>query len=266
VVMSAIKVVAGLVVVAATCVLQAVILLVLLPSQTARIRSCIVFERIVGHACTRLCGCRIEISGKEHLDPKRPAIYVVNHTSMIDLFIALKLMPYGSVGVVKREVIFYPFFGQLYLLTGHLRIDRGDHAAAVASMRKLAEIVQRARLSIFMSPEGTRSRDGRLRPFKRGMAHLAIGTRLPIVPIVIHAAHTAWRSDSLSVRGGTIRVEVLPAVDTSTWSADRTAEATEQIHRIFRAHLSVAQGGMTAHGHSEGADCGGEDADTRPGA
>ncbi|MBI5526597.1 MAG: 1-acyl-sn-glycerol-3-phosphate acyltransferase [Deltaproteobacteria bacterium] len=240
-VLSAVRVVAGMLILASASVLQAVILLALLPSRTARIRSCIVFERIVGHACTRLCGCRVEITGRERLDPRRPAIYVVNHTSMIDLFIALRFMPCGSVGVIKKEVIFYPFFGQLYLLAGHLRLDRGHHAAAVASMRSLADLVRRARLSIFLSPEGTRARDGRLLPFKRGMAHLAIQTGLPVVPIVILGAYRAWPSDSLSIRGGTIRVEVLPAVDTRDWSPENTVEATEQIHRVFRKHLPPEQ-------------------------
>lgn len=173
--------------------------------------------------------------------PGRPAIYVVNHTSLMDLFIVLRFMPYGSVGVMKKEVIFYPFFGQLYLLSGHLRLDRGHHAAAIASMRSLADLVHRARLSIVISPEGTRARDGRLLPFKRGMAHLAIQTGLPIVPIVIHGAHQAWRSDSLSVKGGSILVEVLAAVDTGAWSPEKTAEATEQIHRVFREHLPPEQ-------------------------
>lgn len=231
----------GLAVVAGASVLQAVILLFLLPSRTARIRSSIVFERLTGHACLWLSGCKVELEGREHLDPSRPAIYVVNHTSIMDLFIALKYMPYGCVGVVKKQVIFYPFFGQLYLLTGHLRIDRGNHVGAVASMKSLAELVRKARLSIFISPEGTRSRDGRLLPFKRGMAHLALQTGLPIVPIVVVGAYGAWRSDSLAVRGGSIRVKVLPAVDTSAWTAERSAEATEEIHRIFRSHLPPDQ-------------------------
>jgi 1-acyl-sn-glycerol-3-phosphate acyltransferase len=235
------KVTAGMVVLGVATVLQAAILLLLLPSRTARIRSCIVLERLLGFSCIWLSGCKLSVTGREHLDPRRPAIYVVNHTSLIDLFIALRLMPYGSVGVVKKQVVLYPFFGQLYLLSGHLRVDRGNHAGAVASMRSLGELVRRARLSIFMSPEGTRSRDGRLLPFKRGVVHLALQTGLPIVPMVIHGAHQAWRSDSLSVHGGRIHVEVLPAIDTSSWSPARTAEATEEIHKVFRSCLPAAQ-------------------------
>ena len=239
--LAALKLIFGLTLVGVGAALQTAILLLLLPSRVARIRSCIVFERLIGHSCTWLAGCRLSISGAEHLDPHRPAIYVVNHTSIIDLFIALKIMPPGSVGVVKQEVVRYPFFGQMYLLTGHLRIDRGRHAAAVEKMRALGELVRRAKLSIFISPEGTRSPDGRLLPFKKGMVHLALQTGLPVVPVVIQGAHRIWKKSGLAVRGGAVQVTVLPAVDTSDWSAERTDEAIEQIHALFRRQLPEDQ-------------------------
>jgi lysophosphatidate acyltransferase len=240
-ILSALKLAAGFVLVAGVSVLQALILLALLPSRSARIRSCIVFERLVGASCIWLSGCRLTVTGKEHLNPCRPAIYIVNHTSLLDLFIALRLMPYGTVGLIKKEVVFYPLFGQLYLLSGHPRVDRSHHASAVASMRSLGEFVKRARLSIFMSPEGTRSRSGRLLPFKKGLVHLALQTGLPVVPIVIHGAHRAWTRGSLSVRGVPIRVEVLPAASTSGWSAEKAAGALEEVHVLFRHRLPPEQ-------------------------
>jgi len=246
---TALKVTAGLAVIAVVGVLQVLVLLVLLPSRTTRIRSCIVFERLVGVPCLWLCGCHLSVAGSEHLDPRRPAIYVVNHTSLMDLFVVLRLMPYGSVGVMKKEVVRYPFFGQMYLLCGHLRLDRGHRAAAIASMRSLSDLVRRNKLSIFISPEGTRSPDGRLQPFKKGLVHLALQTGLPVVPVVIHGAHRAWRKNSLSVRGGPIHVEVLPAVNTSGWSTRGTDDALEEIHAIFRRHLPTDQQPAMADSH-----------------
>jgi len=237
----AIKLVVGLLIVLVAALLQTVLLLVLLPSRVARIRSCIVFARAVGVSSLWLVASRLTVSGREHLDSLRRAIYVVNHVSLLDFFIALRLLPYGTVGIVKRQIVHYPFIGQMMFLAGHLRIDREDRAEAVTSMRALAEFVRRGRLSIYMSPEGTRSRSGRLLPFKKGLAHLAIQTGLPIVPLIVHGAHKAWRPDSLSLLGGPIHVEVLPAVDTSSWSADRTGEAMEQLHALYVEHLSPDQ-------------------------
>lgn len=180
---------AGLSVLAVAAVMQTLILLVLLPSRLARVRSCIFFARVVGVSCLWITGCRMSVLGKEHLDPDRPALYVVNHTSIIDLFVGMALMPYGCVGIAKMEIVYYPFMGQVYLLSGHLRIDRSSRGAAVASMQSLGQLVRRGRLSILMSPEGTMSRDGRLLPFKKGFVHLAMQTVLPVVPIMIHGAH-----------------------------------------------------------------------------
>jgi lysophosphatidate acyltransferase len=241
VILSALKLTAGFVLVAVVGVLQALILLALLPSRSARIRSCIMFERLVGASCLWLSGCRVTVTGREHLDPRRPAIYLVNHTSLLDLFIAFRLMPYGTVGLMKKEVVFYPLIGQLFLLSGSLRVDRSHHASAVASMQSLGAFVKRKSLSIFMSPEGTRSRSGHLLPFKKGMVHLALQTGLPVVPVVIHGAHRAWTRGSLSVRGVPIRIEVLPAMSTSGWSAERADDELEEVHVLFRHHLPPEQ-------------------------
>ena len=232
---------AGLSVLAVAAGLQLVILVVLLPSRLARIKSCIFFARFVGFSSLSVLGCRMTVSGREHLDPARPAMYVVNHTSIMDLFVGMSLMPYGCVGIAKKEIIYYPFFGQVYLLCGHLRIDRKSRDTAVASMKSLAQLVRRGKLSILMSPEGTRSRDGRLLPFKKGFVHLAMQTGLPVVPIIIHGANRSWRADSLAAHGVHVRVEVLPAVDTSGWTADTTDEGAEEIHALYRQRLSAEQ-------------------------
>lgn len=235
------KISAGALVTLVVAVLQTLILLALLPSRTARIKSCIVFERLVGYSLLWLSGCRLTVTGAEHLDPKRPAIYAVNHTSLIDLFIVLRIMPSNGVGIVKKEVIYYPIFGQMYLLTGHLRIDRGKRESAVKAMRSLGVLVRKAKLSIMISPEGTRSRDGRLQPFKKGMIHLALQTGLPIVPIVVHGAHKSWVRNTMTIRGVKIRADVLPAIDSSAWSADDTDAALEQVRRVFCETLSPEQ-------------------------
>jgi len=217
--------------------LQTLILLALLPCRQARIRSCVVFERIVGVSCLWLIGCRLSVSGREHLDRGRPAIYVINHTSLIDLFIVARLIPGSAVGVAKKEIVRYPFIGQMYLLTGHFRLDRGRHGAAVASLKSLGVLVRTHGLSIVMAPEGTRARDGRLQPFKKGMVHLALQTGLPVVPIVLQGAHRVWRSDTLSLRGGQVTVAVLPAVSTAHWSALGTDEALDEIQAAYRRTL-----------------------------
>ena len=231
----------GLSIVACAALLQTLIYLVLLPSRSARTHSSIVIERMIGCSCAWLSGCRLTVVGKEHMDGSRPAIYVVNHTSISDLFIVLSLIPSSTVGVAKKEIVRYPFFGQVYLLSGHLRIDRSNREAAVNSMRALAKLVHRHKLSVVMSPEGTRSRDGRLQPFKKGLFHLAVQTGLPIVPMLVHGAHRAWRPDSLAIEQQQVLVEILPAVETTHWAQLSSDEALEEIHAIYQRRLPPEQ-------------------------
>jgi 1-acyl-sn-glycerol-3-phosphate acyltransferase len=238
---SAVKVVAGLFVMAVTVAIQGVVLLVLLPSRRARIVACNYWGKIVGPIMMWLTGCALTIKGSEHLDASRPAIYISNHTSIIDVFLAIFLSPLGTVGVAKRGVVYYPFFGQMYLLSGHLRIDRGKTGRAKESLRALGELVKSQGLSIYIWPEGTRSRDGRLRPFKKGVVHLAVQTGLPIVPILVHGAHKSWEKERLVIRGVPVSVDVCPPIDTSEWRLETLSEHLSLLHDVYERRLGDDQ-------------------------
>nr|GMC76458.1 1-acyl-sn-glycerol-3-phosphate acyltransferase-like [Ipomoea batatas] len=141
-----------------------------------------------------ILGNPIKIENAEYC--KERAIYVCNHASPIDIFLIMWLTPTGTVGIAKKEIIFYPLFGQLYVLANHLRINRSNPTAAIESMKKAARAVVDNNLSLIIFPEGTRSQNGRLLPFKKGFVHLALETRLPIVPIIFTGTHLAWRKGS----------------------------------------------------------------------
>jgi 1-acyl-sn-glycerol-3-phosphate acyltransferase len=238
---SALRVAAGAVVMAVAVAVQMLVLLLLLPSRNARIRACNYWGKVVGPALMWISGCPYTLEGEEHLRADRPAIYICNHTSIYDIFFAIFLSPIGTVGVAKKQVIWYPFFGQMYLLSGHLRLDRGNHGKALASMKHLADIVRRYKLSIYIWPEGTRARDGRLLPFKKGIVHLAVETGLPIVPIVISGAHRGWEKGTALVRPVPLAVKILPPVDTSAWSLERVDAHLAEIWEPVRAALPEDQ-------------------------
>jgi len=73
------------------------------------------------------------------------------------------------------------------------------------------------------------------------MVHLAVQTGLPVVPFVVHGAHRGWQKSTLALRSVAVHVEVLPAIDTSHWSAENTDEAVEEMHALFRRHLRPDQ-------------------------
>jgi lysophosphatidate acyltransferase len=219
----------------------AVLLILLLPSRVLRIKAINHFGHLAGGTSMWLSGCPITIDGAENFDVNRPALYISNHTSVVDLFIGMWISPVGTVGVAKKQVVWYPLIGQLYLLSGHLRIDRGNTTQAKESLREMGEIVRKNRLSIWMWPEGTRSRDGRLLPFKKGIVHLALQTGLPIVPVVVTGAQHAWTNGSLAVRRVPIGIRAYPAIDTTGWTADNVDAYVEQLHQVFADALPPEQ-------------------------
>lgn len=235
------KLFVGMTLLAVVAVIVCSFLILILPFRGLRIRTCNVAAHLIGPFLVWLGGCRTPVSGREHLDSRRPAIYVSNHASAVDIFITIGLAPTGTAGVAKKELLRIPFLGWIYFLSGHLWIDRGRSGRAVASMRKFAELVRRLRLSIYMFPEGTRSRDGRLQPFKKGIVHLAVQTGLPVVPVVIVGAHRSWEARTFTIHGVEMPVHIAPPIDTGHWSLDRIDEALEELHAHFRRVLPADQ-------------------------
>ncbi|CAN6269349.1 unnamed protein product [Urochloa humidicola] len=123
----------------------------------------------------------------------------------------------------------------------HLRIDRSNPAAAIESMKEVARQVVKNNLSLILFPEGTRSRDGRLLPFKKGFVHAALQTRLPIVPIVVTGTHQAWRNNSVRVRPVPLAVKVLPPVSTDGWEEGRINEYVEMVRSLYVDNLPDSQ-------------------------
>lgn len=239
--LSAIRLLIGFLLVAVTATLWMAVAVVLLPWRVLRIKLCNYYGKIVGYSITRLAGARPRVRHAERLDGSFPAIYVANHTSTLDAFLSIWLCPVGGCGVMKKEVVKIPFFGLLYLLSGHLRIDRGDRGKAIAALADVAELVRAHRLGIWIMPEGTRSRTGRLLPFKPGFVHLAIATGLPVVPVILHDVHRVWELGTFRFVPTEVDIEVLAPVDTSAWSAETAQAHADEVHALFAGALREDQ-------------------------
>ena len=145
--------------------------------------------------------------------------------------------------MAKKQVVWYPFFGVLYLLSGHLRLDRANHARAVEAMAGTAALMKRYNLGVWLWPEGTRARDGRLKAFKKGFAHMALATRLPIVPVVVANAHRAWRHGSWVIHPTALDIKVLDPIPTTDWTLERLDEHVAEVRARVEAALPPDQRG-----------------------
>ena len=232
-----------------------VLALILIPWRLQRIRLGNHYGHMVGSIVFVLAGIRPQIidktglsggplPGKRRIDTMGPVLVVCNHTSTIDMWIGMWLNPVGGCGVAKREILRIPFFGWTYWLTGHLLIDRSNRAKAIESMARVGQYVRDNRLGIWMWPEGSRSRTGELKPFKKGFVHLAVATGLPVLPIVSHDADLMWPGGTFKVRPGPLRMEMLPPIDTTEWSAETADEHAAEVRNLIREALGSRQRGL----------------------
>ena len=214
------------------------LMILALPFRTLRVRIGNFCGKIIGPAVSRLVGAKIINPDSKKLNASAPAIFVTNHTSALDVFVGMALCPYGGCGVGKKEILKIPFFGQAYWLAGHLLIDRSNNAKAIASMAKLSDFVKSKNLSIWIWPEGTRSMDGKLIPFKKGFVHLALETGLPVVPVMLHGAHEVWPAKTMQFYPGNVEVEVLDPIETDKWSKDTVDDHVEHVKSIMTKSLA----------------------------
>lgn len=167
---------------------------------------------------------KIEVDGLENL-PQGPAIYMANHSSHFDVLAVLAQLNVQFRFLVKCELERIPLLGLAMRRAGYIMIDRGDHTRALHSIELAAHKIRHG-TSIFMFPEGTRSTDGHIgHPFKKGGFLLAIGAKVPIVPITINGARGVMPKGSRTVTPGTIRLTIGQPVQPDGLSCEALMEA-----------------------------------------
>lgn len=209
------------------------LMIICLPFRNIRIKLGNLTGKIIGPVVTRITGTKINYSNYSKIHETKPAIYIMNHSSALDIFVAMALCPFGGCGVGKKEIVKIPLFGQVYWLSGHLLIDRSNRKKAIDSMNKLSKQVIDYNLSIWIWPEGTRNKDGKLLPFKKGFAHLALATKLPVVPVILHDAHKRWPAKSMNFYPGECQVDILDPINTDSWKRDSIDEHIEYVRGIM---------------------------------
>jgi 1-acyl-sn-glycerol-3-phosphate acyltransferase len=177
-------------------------------------------------------GIRVEVHDRPNLDRFRPCIFIANHQSLFDAPILAGLFPENTVVIGKKELRKIPLFGWIYTTTGNLLIDRAHNPSAVQRMKEAELAVVERGVSVWMFPEGTRGRTpGEMLPLKKGAFYLAIGTGMPLVPIVASPVRPLVDLRRGRMRPGTIRVRVLPPVPTSGLSEADIPALLTQIQR-----------------------------------
>ena len=183
--------------------------------------------------CSALIGLNLEVTGEEHLWAQRPAVFMFNHQSKADVAVMARLVRRDVVAVGKKEIQRMPLIGQAMGAAGVVFIDRSDRSKAIESMAPLATAMREEGQSLVIAPEGTRAPTRKLAPFKKGGFHMAMQVGVPIVPVVIHNAGDIAPKGDFVFKPGTVRVDVLPPVDTTSWSLEKMDEQVTLVRNMF---------------------------------
>src|SRR5215469_10815529 len=159
----------------------------------------------VGISGVKLIGVKVDVRGLEHLEAGRNYIFMSNHVSNLDPPVLIPSIPGRCSVLVKKEVFRIPILGFAMKVARLVPVDRSNREAAIESVRAAAEVLRNG-LNMVIYPEGTRSVDGRLLPFKKGPFHLAMEAGVPVVPVTILGTEECWPKGTWAMKPGTATV------------------------------------------------------------
>ncbi|WP_109356786.1 HAD-IB family hydrolase [Sphingorhabdus sp. EL138] len=188
---------------------------------------------LFGDIATALTGVELDITGEENLWVNRPCIFVFNHQSKADVMIMAKLVRKDVGGIAKKEVKDTPIIGKVMEMAGTVFVDRADGRNAIKAMEPLIDAIKIDGKSICIAPEGTRTLSPKVGPFKKGAFHLAMQAGVPMVPIVIHNAGDVAPKNEFVMRPATVKVDILPPVDTSKWKKSTLDAHVAEVRGMF---------------------------------
>jgi len=161
-----------------------------------------------------LLDVRLTATGADRVPPGRAYVYMSNHQSHLDVPMLYATLPSPTIRMLaKKELFEIPLWGRGLRAAEFVEVDRANHAAAIASIAEAARLI-RDGVSIYLAPEGTRSRDGRIGTLKKGGFHLALETGTPIVPVGVSGTIGILpRGGRLMKTGQDVRVTIGAPID-----------------------------------------------------
>lgn len=187
----------------------------------------------------RALGVRVRVEGLNNI-PQGVCLFVANHCSNADPPAVLGVIP-RRVSILAKDSLFrIPVVSWAFRLARFVPVNRANREAAVASVDRATEYLKQG-VSFLVYPEGTRSADGRLLPFKKGSFVMAIKAGVPVVPISVVGAHRILRKNEFAIHPGEIIVKFSPAVDASVYEIGQRGALAARVHAAVAAGLPPDQ-------------------------
>jgi 1-acyl-sn-glycerol-3-phosphate acyltransferase len=206
-----------------------------LPSRTVGSLSAVPWARILA-AVTPM---RVRVEGRENIDPQQSYVLVSNHQSQYDIFVLYGWLGIDFRWVMKRELRGAPAIGMACERLDHIFIDRTDHAAAMATLEDAKKKIVDG-TSVMFFPEGTRSRDGKLKSFKKGAFRMAIDLGLPVLPLTVTGTRDVLPADTSDLLPGSARLIIHEPIPVDGMTKDDCPGLSDHVREVIAS--SLAQG------------------------
>jgi 1-acyl-sn-glycerol-3-phosphate acyltransferase len=188
----------------------------------------------------RNAGIRLHVTGREHLLPHETYLVMSNHQSLYDIPVLFQVVGPNVRMITKEELFRVPIFGKALHAGGFISIDRSNRRAAIRSLER-AQALLASGTHVWIAPEGTRSKTGKLLPFKKGAFYLAFEAGLPILPVTVQGTRNALPAKGLrSTAGADVQVTIHAKVDPRPYAArgkEGRDALMEDVRRIMESAL-----------------------------
>jgi 1-acyl-sn-glycerol-3-phosphate acyltransferase len=188
-----------------------------------------------------LAGLRVEIAGKERLDPKSTYIFMPNHASFLDILLLLAYVPCDFRFIIKEEFFSVPLLGMILERSGDIPMDRKNPWKALRSLRRSAELLKGG-ISVVVFPEGTRTPTGEIQEFKTALFILPVRTRIPVVPVLIEGTFDALKRGSIRLNPVPLKLIFHPPIEADFVELRNRDIYADKVRRI----LSMRSYGINA--------------------
>lgn len=218
--------------------LPGAILGLVLPSKTLKGKLFLWVSKNYSRVALFVLGIKVACRGLENIDIRESYVFMANHVSHADAPALASVIPYPLHWVFKKELSRIPVLGWLLINTGQIMVDRSDPERSRAALEEALSGLS-GNNSVMIYPEGTRSRDGRLQPLKKGGFWMALQSGKPIVPVRVSGTREIVAAGTHRIRPGNVLVEVFPPIPTEGKDAH---DIPELIHRVREAMISGTPG------------------------
>ncbi|MDJ0819109.1 MAG: lysophospholipid acyltransferase family protein [Desulfobacterales bacterium] len=191
-----------------------------------------IIARIWARGILYVSRIRVKVNGLNQIDPSQSYVYMSNHQSNFDIPVLLAHLPVQFRWLAKAELFKIPLFGRAMQGAGYVKIDRFNQESAFQSIKEAATKMKDG-VSVMIFPEGTRSLDGRIRPFKKGGFIMAVDAGVPIVPIVLQGTWSIMEKSSLQINTGDVVMNLEKPIATTNYSRQNKDELIEAVRRVI---------------------------------